>query len=80
MFAGACVADVGARPIANEPPLAVELVWPQLLPLRAEPVVMALVVGEPRGSEAKRAPVRVGGEPLEREGAPHQGGAHEAGE
>ena len=58
-----------AGAVAHEAQLAVELVRPQLLALRAEPVVVRLVVVEAGGSEAQRAPVRVRRQPLEREGA-----------
>ena len=39
-FARTGVADVGSGAVADEPPLAVELVRPQLLALGAEPVVV----------------------------------------
>ena len=68
-LARAGVADVGAGAVADEPALAVELVRPELLAFRAEPVVVRLVVAEAGGAVAKRASVRVRGEPFEQEGA-----------
>ena len=52
-LARACVADVGSRAVADEAPLAVELVWPQLLALGADPVVVCRVVREPGGAVAQ---------------------------
>ena len=68
-LARAGVADVGAGAVADEPPLAVELVRPQVLALRAQPVVVRRVVGEAGRAEAQRAAVRVRRQPLERERA-----------
>ena len=68
-LAGAAVADVCPGSVADEPELAVERMRPEVLPLRALPVVVHGVVGEAGGAVAERAPVRVRREPLEREGA-----------
>ena len=43
VFAGAAVADVGLGAVAHQTPLMVELVRPQVLALRALPVVVLLV-------------------------------------
>ena len=72
MLDRAGVADVRARAVADEPPLAVELVRPELLALGAEPVVVRLVVGEAGRAEAQRTAVGVRREPLEHEGAAGQ--------
>src|SRR5262245_21251946 len=74
-FARARVADLGACPVADEPPLSVELVPPQVLALGAEPVVVRLVVREPGRAKAKRTLMGVGRKPLDREGrAGEEGG------
>ena len=63
----AAVADVRLGAVAHEPELVVDLVRPEVLTLGAAPVVVVLVVGEAGGPVAQRAPVRVGGQPLEDE-------------
>src|SRR5215211_6897397 len=65
VLARAAVADVRLGAVANQPPLVVELVRPQVLTLRALPVVVLVVVGEARGPIAQRAAVRVGRQPLD---------------
>src|SRR5512132_1358792 len=72
LLARARVADVRARSVADEPQLAVELVWPEVLALWALPVVVGRVIGEPGGAVTQRAPVRVRRQPLERERAAAQ--------
>src|SRR5262245_34883755 len=68
-LAWAGVTDVCARAVADEPTLAVELVRPELLAFRADPVIVGFVVREAGGPVAKRSPVGVGREQLEHERA-----------
>src|SRR5262249_47406638 len=72
LLARAGVADVRAGAVAHETALAVELVRPEVLALRAEPVIVRLVVGEAGGAEAEGAPMCMRREPLERKGGNDQ--------
>src|SRR5215208_4314381 len=75
VLARAAVADVCLRAIAHQPSLLVEVMGPQVLALRATPVVELLVVGESGAAITERAPVRMGGEPFEERGGAEQEGA-----
>ena len=62
----------GLRAVAQQPPLVVDLVRPQVLALRAAPVVVLGVVLEAGGAVAQRAAVRVHRQPLEHAGGDEQ--------
>ena len=72
LLARAAVADVRLGAVAHQPALVVELVRPEVLALRALPVVVRLVVGEAGGPVAQRAAVRMRRQPLQHERAGHE--------
>ena len=68
----AAVADVRLGAVAQQPPLVVDLVRPQVLALRAAPVIVLGVVLEAGGAVAQRAAVGVHRQPLEHAGGDQQ--------